>query len=146
LELTLHNQASEVPLVHQALDRFAVDHKLDVRRLARLHVALEEHLTNIISYGYNDQRVGVIRVRFALGSSELRVEIEDDGRPFNPVEAPEADTSLPLEQKPVGGLGIHLIRKSVDEVSYTRYCERNLLVLVTRLGNANEAGSERNKR
>ena len=101
--------------------------------MARLHVALEEHLTNIISYGYNGERAGIIRVRFAIASSVLRVEIEDSGRPFNPLEVPEVDTSMPLDQKPVGGLGVHLIRKSVDELNYERVGDRNVLTLITRL-------------
>lgn len=133
MELTLHNRASDVPLAHQALDQFAAEHSLRSLRLARLHVALEEHLTNIISYGYNGAKEGVIHVRFTLAASALRVDIEDDARPFNPMEAPEVDTSLPLDEKPVGGLGVHLIRKSVDELTYRHVGKRNVLTLITRL-------------
>jgi anti-sigma regulatory factor (Ser/Thr protein kinase) len=130
LELTLHNQVSELPLAHQALDQFVADHNLRLAGLARLHVALEEHLTNIISYGYRPGQRGSIQVRFALTGSELQLEIEDDARPFNPLESPEIDTSVPMKNKPVGGLGVFLIRKSVDKLEYRRVDERNVLVLV----------------
>ena len=133
MELTIHNRASEIPLAHQALDQFANQNALRVQDLARLHVAIEEHLSNVISHGYDAGRTGTIRVRFALASSGLRVEVEDDARPFNPVEAPEVDISLPLEQKPLGGLGVHLIRKCVDSLSYLRAGTRNVLVMVKRV-------------
>jgi sigma-B regulation protein RsbU (phosphoserine phosphatase) len=130
LELTIHNQASELPLAHHALDQFVADHSLRLTGLARLHVAMEEHLTNIISYGYRPGQTGAIQIRFALTDSNLQVEIADDARPFNPLESPEIDTSVPMKNKPVGGLGVFLIRKSVDKLEYRRVDERNVLVLV----------------
>ena len=136
MELTIHNQASEVPAVHQALDRFGAQQALREQDLARLHVAIEEHLTNIITHGYNPEQTGTIRVRFDINSSALRIEIEDDASPYNPMEAPEVDTSLPLDEKPMGGLGVHLIRKSVDNLKYLRAGERNVLVMIKRLASS----------
>ena len=136
MELTLHNQASEISLVHQALDEFVTQNALESTDFAKLHVALEEHLANIISYGYESGQAGTIRLRFSVGSSALTVEIEDDGRPFNPLDAPAVDTSLSLDQKPIGGLGLHLIRKCVDEASYSRAEHHNRLVMSKRLKSA----------
>jgi anti-sigma regulatory factor (Ser/Thr protein kinase) len=133
LELTLHNRAPEIRRAHEALDQFAAELSLPVAGLARLHVALEEHLTNIISYGYRPGQTGTIQVRFSFTDSNLRVEIDDDARPYNPLAAPDVDTSVPLEAKPVGGLGVLLIRQCVDKIEYQRAGERNLLVLVKRL-------------
>jgi len=98
-----------------------------------LHLAIEEHLTNIIAYAYDPGQAGTIRVRFALAAPALSVEIEDDGHPYNPMEAPEVDTSLPLDKKPLGGLGVHLIRKNADELSYARREGRNILTLMSRV-------------
>jgi anti-sigma regulatory factor (Ser/Thr protein kinase) len=98
-----------------------------------MHLALEEHLANIVAHGGDPGPAGTITVRFALEPEALRVEIEDDARPFNPLDAPEVDTALPLEEKPVGGLGILLIRKSVDELEYGRAGNRNVLVMKNRL-------------
>ena len=134
MELTLQNRAPEIRRAHEALDQFAAQHSLPLPGLARLHVALEEHLTNIISYGYRPGQTGTIQIRFALAGSSLRVEIADDARPYNPLAAPDVDTSVPLEEKPVGGLGVLLIRKSVDNVEYRREGERNVLVLIKSLG------------
>jgi serine/threonine-protein kinase RsbW len=60
---------------------------------------------------------------------EIRVELEDDGEPFNPLEVPEADTTKPLDERAVGGLGIHLARKLTDGLEYQRCGGKNLLVL-----------------
>jgi anti-sigma regulatory factor (Ser/Thr protein kinase) len=133
LELSFANQASEIPRVHQALDEFAARNGLSDRSLVHSHLALEEYLTNIVSHGYAAGETGRIVVRFGLEASVLRIEIEDDGRPFNLNEAPEVDTSVPLEEKPIGGLGIHMIRKSVDGLDYQRAGGRNLLVMTKRL-------------
>ena len=132
VEVSLRHLRSEIPLVHQALDELAARHGLSARSVARLHLALEEHLANIISHGGKSGGTGAITVRFALEPSVLRAEIEDDASPFNPLETPEVDTTLPLEKKPLGGLGIHLIRKSVDELEYRRADNRNVLVMKIR--------------
>jgi anti-sigma regulatory factor (Ser/Thr protein kinase) len=133
LEVSLHHRASEIPLVHEALDELAGRHCLPARCVARLHLALEEHLANIIAHGGNSGPAGTITVRFTLEPAALRVEIEDDAGPFNPLDAPAVNTSLPLDQKPLGGLGILLIRKSVDELEYRRAGNRNVLVMKNRL-------------
>jgi serine/threonine-protein kinase RsbW len=133
LRVSLHQQASEIPRVHDALDELAAAHRLPVRCVTRLHLALEEHLANIIAHGGLPGVAGTITVRFALEPAALRVEIEDDAGPFNPLDAPSVDTTLPLGQKPLGGLGILIIRKSVDELEYRRSGNRNVLVMKNRL-------------
>jgi serine/threonine-protein kinase RsbW len=55
--------------------------------------------------------------------------VEDDGQPFNPLEAPEVDTTKPLEERTIGGLGIHIVRKLMDGLEYQRHEGKNLLVL-----------------
>jgi anti-sigma regulatory factor (Ser/Thr protein kinase) len=133
LEVTLHNRAEEIPVAHQGLDAFVAGHALPVQLLSQLHVAIDEHLPNIIAYAYQPDQAGTIRVRFSLVSTALRVEIEDDGRPFNPLEAAKVDISRPLDEKPMGGLGVHLIRQSVDELTYARRAGRNILTMLNRV-------------
>lgn len=108
-------------------------------RLARLHVAVEEHLTNIITHGYEPGEVGAILVRFGLEPRGLCVEIEDNARPFNPLEAAQVDLSLPLDKRPIGGLGVHLIRNGVDHLSYLRKGEWNVLVMITQASSGRNA-------
>ena len=133
MEALLHNQASEIPRVHEALDQFAAEHGLSGAYISRLHLALEEHLTNVLSYGYDPGEPGTLRVRLSIERPILSIEIEDDGRPFNPIEAPVVDTTLPLDAKPLGGLGLLMIRKSVDELEYRRVADRNVLTMKRRI-------------
>jgi serine/threonine-protein kinase RsbW len=133
LDVTLHNRISEIPLAHTSLDQFAGEHGLPSRDVAPLHVALEEHLTNIVRHGFSPGQTGSIRLQFTIESSTLRIQVEDDARPFNPLEAPEVDTSLPLEAKPLGGLGLHMIRKNMDHLDYLRRDNWNVLTMSKRL-------------
>ena len=136
LEVILGNQQTEIPKAHQLLDELAVQVGLSPKAGADLHVALEEHLTNVINYGYAPGQSGRIALRFASSPDALRVEIEDDASPFNPLLAPPVDVHQPLEDRPIGGLGIHLIRQLTDELRYEFRSGHNVLVMVKLLPKA----------
>jgi anti-sigma regulatory factor (Ser/Thr protein kinase) len=133
VEIKLHNQLSELAAARQALTRFGRQHDVPDRVLHDLNLTLEEILTNIISYGYTDSVEHEITVRLSVQSGEMRVDVEDDGQPFDPLEAPKPDTTKPLEERAVGGMGIHLARKLTDGLEYQRHEGKNLLVLRKRL-------------
>jgi anti-sigma regulatory factor (Ser/Thr protein kinase) len=95
----------------------------------RLTLVLEEIITNVISYGYDDGLEHQISVRLSLKDPNMKVEVEDDGRSFNPLEAPPPDMGKPLTEMQVGGLGIHLVREMMDELEYRRENHKNLLLL-----------------
>ena len=111
------------------LEEFGRQHGFTPRDLLALDLSLHEHLTNIINYGYDDTKPRQIQIRLKLGDRLLQVEVEDDARPFNPLERAPVDTTLPLDQKPLGGLGIHMIRQSMDELEYRREGGRNILTM-----------------
>ena len=92
-----------------------------------LNLALEEILTNIISYGYTDGQEHEIRVRLSVRPGEVKAEVEDDGQSFNPLAAPEPHTAEALEERTIGGLGIHLVRTLMDGLEYKRQADRNVL-------------------
>jgi anti-sigma regulatory factor (Ser/Thr protein kinase) len=127
LEIKLGNKLSELGRFSQSLMEFGERHGLTSKVVHDLNLALEEILSNIISYGYTDNREHEIKVRLSMQPAEVRAEVEDDGQPFNPLEAPEPDTTKPLEERTIGGLGIHLVRKLMDGLEYKRQGNRNLL-------------------
>jgi anti-sigma regulatory factor (Ser/Thr protein kinase) len=129
----LTNQPKEEQKLLHALQEFARDNRLPEKVLQAADLALEEHLTNVMKYGYDDVQVHEILVRLEIVHGELRIEVEDDGRAFNPLEAPGPDLNLPLSERPLGGLGIHLIRKFMDELAYRREGNRNVLQMRKRL-------------
>ena len=132
-ELILLNRQPEVARLQDELEKFAAKQAWPDRMLHDVQLALEEHLTNIVNYAYEDPREHHIKVRFTFNRPELRIEVEDDGRPFNPLEHPAPDLAASLDERPVGGLGIHMIRKSLDGLEYRREQGRNVLVMVKRI-------------
>lgn len=133
LETTIVNLPSEVARVADLLDRLGVEHQIAPDVLADLQVALDEVLTNIISYAYKDKAEHEIRIRFQVSDDMLEAVIEDDGVPFDPLTAPAPDLRAPLHERGVGGVGLHFIRNLMSEVTYDRVGERNRLVLRKRL-------------
>jgi anti-sigma regulatory factor (Ser/Thr protein kinase) len=95
-------------------------------------LAIEELVTNCIKYGYDDSNDHTIDIVLSIDDGVLRVEVIDDGRPFNPLEVPPPDLSLAMEDRPIGGLGIHLLRELADEARYERRNGTNRLTLIKR--------------
>jgi anti-sigma regulatory factor (Ser/Thr protein kinase) len=129
LQINLSNKLSELESFNQSLTEFGRRHGLTPRVVHDLNLAFEEILTNIISYGYTDNREHEIKVHLSLQPGEVKAEVEDDGQPFNPLEAPEADTAQSLEERTIGGLGIHLVRKLMDGLEYQRQEGKNRLLM-----------------
>ncbi len=92
-------------------------------------LALEEVFMNVVMHGSRDRPD--VRAEFTLRHEDSWVEltIRDNGAPFDPLAAPEPDVTAPLEDRPIGGLGVHLIRTLMDAVSYALVDGRNVLVL-----------------
>lgn len=88
-------------------------------------LALEEILSNVIRHGYEVAGLHEISVCLRAGSGQVELEVEDDGRPFDPLSAPEVDLGVPLEERRVGGLGIHLVRRMAKEIRYRRSGDKN---------------------
>ena len=133
MEIALTNRASCREELLRGLEDFAREHNLAASVRQAVDLALEEHLTNVLRYAYEDDLTHEIRVRVDLDRGYLVVEVEDDGKAFNPLQIPEADTSAPLETRPIGGLGVHLIRRFMDDVDYRREGNKNVLRLRKRL-------------
>jgi anti-sigma regulatory factor (Ser/Thr protein kinase) len=133
LELILLNRPSEVARLQDQLESLAGQLRLPPKTLHEVQLAVEEHLTNILKYAFEDQDEHRIRVRALPEATELRIEVEDDGRPFDPLKHPPPDLSQPLDARPVGGLGIHMMRKCMDRIEYRRADEKNILVMIKQI-------------
>ena len=98
----------------------------------KVNLVLDELSVNIVNYS---AEASEIEVSLAADAETVRVEISDNGRPFDPLsDAAEPDINAPLEDRPVGGLGIHLVREMMDELHYSRLDGRNRLAMVKRKG------------
>lgn len=115
-------------------ESFAHDQGIDPATAKSFKVVFDELLNNIISYGYKDDRRHEIEVQITLSQRQLRVRITDDGIPFNPLEIDPPNVTAPLRDRKVGGLGIHLIRNMMDEFSYERHANSNVVTFAKLLG------------
>jgi anti-sigma regulatory factor (Ser/Thr protein kinase) len=128
--IQVKNDLIELERVGRLVEAFGQAHHLPRRLIFELNLALDEILTNIVSYGYRDTSEHEIVVRLLLASDPFReviVEVEDDAQPFDPTTAAVPDLELPVDARPVGGLGIHLVRKLMDRLVYSRQAGRNML-------------------
>jgi serine/threonine-protein kinase RsbW len=132
-KLHLKNDLGEIARLGDEIAAFAGSHPTPLSVIHSMNLALEELVTNIISYGYDDEHEHVIGIELALQPDSLRARIEDDGTPFNPMESRRPDIDLPLEERPIGGLGILLVSRLMDEIAYERRDGKNVLTIAKRM-------------
>lgn len=113
----------------EAVTKWISDRHLSPRVEYLPSLAIEELVTNCIKYGYPAGEEHVIALELRLVDGRLALTVTDDGRPFNPLEAPSPNLDLPPEERPVGGLGIHLLRQLSDGMDYVRVNDRNRVTL-----------------
>ncbi|MBU1695011.1 MAG: ATP-binding protein [Verrucomicrobia bacterium] len=132
LRMTIANRLEELRRVEGEVSAFLEARRVPPAWIYAASLALEEMLTNIIKYGYDDDREHEIVLHAALDGRELALTLEDDGHAFDPTALPPPDATRRLEDRPVGGLGIHLTRKMTDGMSWRREGGRNILQIVIR--------------
>ena len=127
--LRLDNKIDELTRVEGFLEELGDEWELPMPLLFSLNLVLEEALTNIISYGFDDELQHTIEIDFIKTGEELTISIIDDGHEYDPTLKSDPDITLPAEERPIGGLGIFLIKKIMDTVNYQRKDNRNYLIL-----------------
>jgi anti-sigma regulatory factor (Ser/Thr protein kinase) len=134
LQLTLANDLSEIPRLAEAIETFCEPFDPSVKDVLSLQLALEELVTNVINHGYADGHPHDFTVTLCAASADcIRAVITDDAPAYDPLARPEVDTSLPLEERAIGGLGVHLVKKLMDVSHYERRDGKNILTVERRL-------------
>lgn len=118
-----------LPLVQEYVENLAQRSGINGKRLIQLSVALEEVVVNIINHAYGQKGRGDILVGFDDQAEAVVVSLSDTGLAFNPLEAAEPDVEMALLDRPIGGLGIMMVKKLMDEVRYERRNNENILFL-----------------
>ena len=95
----------------------------------KIDLALEEMLTNVIKYSYDDENRHEIEVSLQLDNERILLEMRDDGHEFDPLATPDANLSDEISERQVGGMGIHLTRSMVDAISYSRKDNHNIVTI-----------------
>ena len=122
-----HDQLEQIPA---AVEEFAERDNWPPDLVFKLNLVLEELGVNIVNYS---GATGEIEISLASDAETVTIEITDNGRPFNPLDELETpDISAPLDERPIGGLGVHLVRTMMDELSYSREDGKNRLAMTKR--------------
>jgi anti-sigma regulatory factor (Ser/Thr protein kinase) len=125
--LTLPNDLRELHRVNEVANAFLERRGIAHETVYVTNLAIEEILSNVIKYGYADTGRHEISVSLRVDDGQVELQVVDDGRQFDPMSAPEVDVCVPLEERHVGGLGIHLLRTMATRVRYRRTEGRNHL-------------------
>jgi len=126
----LRNDLTDLPTLTAMLARCGAQFRISETLVHQFELALDEIVTNIISYAYTDDATHLIRVDVGVVDGTMTAVVEDDGVPFNPLLRAAPDTTAGIEDRTIGGLGIHLVRELMDDVRYERVSGRNRLTIV----------------
>lgn len=138
--MTIAPDLGEVARVNAAFAEFAAAHALPASIRRSMTVALEELLNNTVRHGFAGREGGEVAIEVELRTDRLSVTLTDDGQPFNPLGVAAPDTALPVAERQIGGLGIHLVRRMMDDISYVRRTDRNVVILSKLLAGGMAAG------
>lgn len=129
IHVVLRSDTREIRKLADAIEYLAEPLQIPEPMVFRLNLALDELITNTIAYGYAEQKDGEIDIEMRRHDDRVEVSLIDTARAFDPFEAPAADTTSALEERAIGGLGIHFVKTLIDEVSYRRDEGRNVITL-----------------
>lgn len=127
--IELKNDMNEIGRMAEELERYCDEEQLPMKTGLELNLVLEELVTNIISYGYEDEAEHLITIDIIRDEDTLNIKVVDDGAAFNPLEAPPPLMSENIDDLEPGGLGIHLVKKLTDEAVYSREGDLNILTM-----------------
>ncbi|MFP4477673.1 MAG: ATP-binding protein [Desulfatibacillaceae bacterium] len=131
--LKLKNTCSELGRIAARVEELAEERGLPPKTVFDLHLAIEEHFTNVINHGLDVCAECEVTMNISMDTDAVVIVIEDPGTPFNPMAADEPDLTGPAEERKEGGLGLHLIRKVMDEIHYERREDKNVFTMIKRI-------------
>ncbi len=129
-EATIAVRADNEAMAHirSFIEGFGQARAVGAADLARILIAVEELVTNIVRHGYGPgEEPGLVRITLRLDGNRFAVEIVDDSRPFDPFGAPAPDLDAPVETRAIGGLGLYIVKALMDETRYRREGAHNVV-------------------
>jgi len=123
----------EIERLNRVVRQFGDLHEVPSRTLYAINLALDELVTNIVLHGFADAAGQEFEARIIARKDAIVAEVEDGGRAFNLLDAPTPDLTAPLDERVLGGLGIHLVRSLMDKVEYRHEDGKNVLTVRKRI-------------
>lgn len=128
------NVLTELDKVRAHLESTGISFGMSKKGIFQMNLALEEVFTNIVSYGYEDKEAHWIKITIWQQNGKMKICVEDDGVPFDPLKADVPDLKCPIEDRKIGGLGCHFMRCVMDDVQYERVGDTNVLTMQKSIG------------
>ncbi len=126
--LDIKTNIDELENISQFIADLAVEWQISDKTVFNLNLVLEELFSNIVFYGYDDLDEHDVSIHFQNIENQIFVEISDDAKEFNPLDiSAENEVEKPLEERKIGGLGIHLLKKLMTNIEYIRLNDKNIL-------------------
>jgi len=129
LSIKLKNRLDELDKIKAAVAEISATIDCHQRNSKEINLILEELFTNVVSYGFDDDKEHDIDLSISCDESFLLIRIEDDGKPFDLAAAATPDTKCAIEDRYIGGLGIHLVKHFMDDYKYYRKNGKNVIIL-----------------
>jgi anti-sigma regulatory factor (Ser/Thr protein kinase) len=133
LTLRVRNARDAIAPASEAAETWLRKYRPTAEAVYFVLLAIEELVLNCIKYGYDDDGEHMIEILLSVEDGKLTMVVMDDGHAFDPLSAPPPDLSLNLEERPLGGLGLYLLRGLADHVSYERRNGNNRVTLSKRM-------------
>ena len=134
-EISIEAKREKIPLAVEFVEEVMTASRFDRRRILEVQLAVEEAFTNTALHGYRDNK-GIIRICSRDIDDGMEVVIEDDGLPFDPTKLAAPVLTDDVEKRPIGGLGVHLMRKFMDGLKYEFKDGKNNLILTIKRRNS----------
>ena len=128
-DLVVTNDNEGLAQAGMAVASFLEPQSLTPKTEYAMTLSLEEMLTNVIKYAYDDDQQHNINISVHVGDTEAVMQLTDNGHEFNPLAEPEPDLDQSIEDRPIGGLGLHLVRSMTQRVEYERRDSQNTLTM-----------------
>ena len=135
--LVLPNDIETIPQLNEFIDSVAEEVGLEMSLTMSLNLAIEEAVVNVMEYAYPEGQKGNVEIEVTADQQWMTFVITDTGIAFDPTTKKDADTTLSAEERPIGGLGIFLVRQMMDVIAYKREGNKNVLTLQKKLGEEN---------
>lgn len=127
--IILDNEIAEIQQLKAMMNEYGATHNIEQAVIQDVNLVLEEAISNIMFYGYEDTAAHQITVKLDVNDTTLEIEICDDAKAYNPLETPKPDLDIPFDDREIGGMGVYLMRTIMDDMAYTREAGQNVLFL-----------------
>lgn len=131
--LTIKNDKAEIARVATFIEKHCATGNIGADTVFKVNLAAEEILVNAISHGFTDDAQHTLTITLTVTDNLVRMTFTDDGVPFNPLEAAIPDVNAPEKERRIGGLGIFLVRDTMDDIQYIRKDGKNHLTIEKRI-------------